>query len=118
MGASKDEKSKHKKHKKKERKEKHKKKDGKRGKERSSRRGSDSSASSDGGGARVSAAAQVAQGRVAVRAAREILAYNYELRNDLREVRPQTLEGAAASSVFCSLLAPPDRRRFRSCSLL
>ena len=53
------------------------------------RRRSSSSSSSDSGsdGGRINVNRQLAMGRAAARATREILAYNHELRKELREVR-------------------------------
>ena len=53
---------------------------------RSSSRSSSSSSDSDGGAPRLTVNKQLAMGRAAARATREILAYNADLRKELREV--------------------------------
>lgn len=55
-------------------------------KRRRSSSGSDSSDSSGSDGGRIDVNQQLAMGRAAARATREILAYNHELRKELREV--------------------------------
>ena len=54
---------------------------------------SSSSSSSDSDGGRIDVNRQLAMGRAAARATREILAYNHELRKELREVGSVVLRG-------------------------
>ena len=84
MGSKKD----HKKHKRKHKKDRRKEKDQKR-RRRDSASGSDSSSSSDSDAPppkRLTVNAQLAMGRTAARAIREILAYKYELRSEIRQL--------------------------------
>lgn len=67
-------------------------KDKKSKKSRSRRSGSSSSSAGDEG---PDVNTRLAMGRAAVRATREILAYNYELRTELREVRSVARERGA-----------------------
>ena len=58
----------------------------KRGKHHKRRHGPASGSGSDEDGPAITVSQQLAMGRAAARATREILAYKYELRKDLREV--------------------------------
>lgn len=84
--SSKDRHSKHKKHKKKHKKEEKKEKSHKKRRSYSSDSDSSSSGGSDVRPSKVDVTTQLAMGRAAARAIREILAYNYDLRTDIRQL--------------------------------